>query len=274
MNFAAETHVDRSIDSPADFIETNLVGTYTLLEAAREYWAEFPSAERDKFRFVQVSTDEVYGSLERESASEGDPYRPNSPYAASKAGGDHLIRAYNVTFGLPTLLTNGSNTYGPHQYPEKLIPVMVLNAIEGGRLPVYGDGKNVRDWLFVRDHARAIAAVLDRGIPGETYNVGANAELTNLELVHNICDYLDTARPRRDGTSYREQVAFVADRPGHDRRYSLSCSKISDSLQWTADTPLAEGIAETIDWYLDQDSWWQRIKSQGGPLQRIGLSQT
>ena len=271
VNFAAESHVDRSIDRPSVFVETNVAGVLTLLEAARVYLTALPAQQRDAFRFVQVSTDEVYGSVDAGESSEEDPFRPNSPYSASKAGGDHLARAYFATYGLPVLVTHGSNTFGPRQYPEKLIPVMLLHAIAGEPLPVYGDGGNVRDWLYVDDHAAAIAAILESGTPGEAYNIGAEAGLKNIEVVDMLCDELDRIRPRADGGSYRQQIAFVEDRPGHDRRYSVSCEKISKHLGWRAGTRFVDGIAETVSWYLDQEVWWQEIRKRDGGLKRIGL---
>ncbi len=260
VNFAAESHVDRSIHGPAAFIETNIVGTFALLEAARGYWSSLPEAERSRFRFLHVSTDEVYGSLAPDAAgfSETTPYAPNSPYSASKAASDHLVRAYHHTYGLPTLTTNCSNNYGPLQFPEKLIPLMIVNAIAGKPLPVYGDGKNVRDWLYVGDHCAAIRTVLARGAPGATYNVGGNAEKTNIEVVRTICRVLAEQRPGRD---YSTQINFVRDRPGHDRRYAIDASKIRGELGWAPRETFETGLSRTVRWYLDHAAWLQAVSS-------------
>ena len=260
INFAAESHVDRSIHGPADFIATNVVGTFSLLETVRSWWSALPAGERSAFRFLHVSTDEVYGSL-----APGDPpfsettaYAPNSPYSASKAASDHLVRAWHHTFGVPVVTTNCSNNYGPMQFPEKLIPLMIVNALAGKALPVYGDGGNVRDWLYVGDHCASIRAVLAGGQPGATYNVGGNAETTNLVVVRTICDILAELRPGRD---YASQIAFVADRPGHDRRYAIDASKIRRELQWTPAETFATGMRRTVEWYLDNGAWLASVTS-------------
>ena len=260
INFAAESHVDRSIHGPADFIATNVVGTFSLLETVRSWWSALPGGERSAFRFVHISTDEVYGSL-----GAGDPpfsettaYAPNSPYSASKAASDHLVRAWHHTFGMPVVTTNCSNNYGPRQFPEKLIPLMIVNALAGKPLPVYGDGGNVRDWLYVGDHCTSIRAVLAGGQPGATYNVGGNAETTNLVVVRTICDILAELRPGRD---YASQIAFVADRPGHDRRYAIDASKIRRELQWTPAETFATGMRRTVEWYLDNGAWLASVTS-------------
>jgi dTDP-glucose 4,6-dehydratase len=260
VNFAAESHVDRSIHGPAAFIDTNIVGTFALLESARAHWASLPEPERSHFRFLHVSTDEVYGSLapDADGFCETTPYAPNSPYSASKAASDHLVRAYHHTYGLPTLTTNCSNNYGPLQFPEKLIPLMIVNAIAGKPLPVYGDGKNVRDWLYVGDHCAAIRTVLARGAPGATYNIGGNAEKTNIEVVHTLCRILAEQRPGRD---YATQISFVRDRPGHDRRYAIDSSKIRSELGWTPRETFESGLARTVRWYLDHAAWLQAVSS-------------
>jgi dTDP-glucose 4,6-dehydratase len=260
VNFAAESHVDRSIHGPAAFIATNVVGTFTLLEAARGFWVALPAAERSAFRFLHVSTDEVFGSLGPDDApfSEATPYAPNSPYSASKAAADHLVRAYHHTYGLPTLTTNCSNNYGPRQFPEKLIPLMIVNALAGKALPVYGDGKNVRDWLYVGDHCAAIRTVLASGRPGETYAIGGNAEMNNLEVVHTICGNLSRLVPGRD---YERLVTFVADRPGHDRRYAIDPSKIRRELEWAPAETFDTGMRRTVRWYLDNEAWLAAVTS-------------
>ncbi len=253
VHFAAESHVDRSIDGPGEFVQTNVVGTFSLLEEARAWWGALPAAEKEGFRFLHVSTDEVYGSLaiDAPAFTEAHPYAPNSPYAASKAASDHLARAYHHTYGLPVLTTNCSNNYGPHQFPEKLIPLMITQALAGQPLPVYGDGLNVRDWLYVLDHCGAIRVVLAKGRPGETYNIGGNSEKKNLELVHTLCALLDQARPRKGGR-YAELIAMVKDRPGHDRRYAIDASKIESELGWRPKENFETGLRKTIDWYLDK----------------------
>ena len=271
LNFAAESHVDRSIDGPADFIQTNVVGTLALLECARDYWRELPEGRKEAFRFLHVSTDEVYGSLGDEGLfTETTPYAPNSPYSASKAASDHLVRAFHHTYGLPVLTTNCSNNYGPYQFPEKLIPLVIARAVAGEPLPIYGDGKNVRDWLFVKDHCTAIRRVLDAGRVGEVYNVGGNAERQNIEVVETICRLLDERRPRDDGKPRASQITFVRDRPGHDRRYAIDASKIRSELGWTPATTFDEGIAATVDWYLSNTGWTQRILDGNYRLQRLG----
>lgn len=273
MHLAAESHVDRSIDGPAAFIETNVVGTFTLLDAALEYWRALPSERAARFRFQHISTDEVFGTLGAEGYFREDtPYAPNSPYSASKAGSDHLVRAWRETYGLPTIVTNCSNNYGPYHFPEKLIPLMILNALEGKPLPVYGRGKNVRDWLFVDDHAAALMLVAKEGVVGESYNVGGRNEKKNIEVVETICDILDTLRPRKVG-SYRSLITFVEDRPGHDHRYAIDCSKIERELGWTPKETFETGLRRTVEWYLANPAWWQAIRSgkyRGERLGRIG----
>jgi dTDP-glucose 4,6-dehydratase len=261
VNFAAETHVDRSIHGPAAFVETNVSATFRLLEATRTWWSTMPSSERDVFRFLHVSTDEVYGSLSATDPafSESTAYAPNSPYSASKAAADHLVRAYHHTYGLPTLTTNCSNNYGPRQFPEKLIPLMIVNALAGRPLPVYGDGQNVRDWLYVGDHCSAIRAVLERGRIGETYNVGGNAEMKNLDVVNTVCELLGEAFPGRDFSSL---VTFVKDRPGHDRRYAIDASKIRREIGWTPAESFASGMRRTVRWYLDNATWLASVTSK------------
>jgi dTDP-glucose 4,6-dehydratase len=260
VNFAAETHVDRSIHGPAAFIATNVVGTFELLDAARAYFAALPEPERARFRFLHVSTDEVFGSLGPHDAgfSETTAYAPNSPYSASKAAADHLVRAYHHTYGVPVLTTNCSNNYGPRQFPEKLIPLMIHNALAGNPLPVYGDGGNVRDWLYVGDHCAAIRAVLERGRPGETYNIGGNAEMTNLEVVNALCRVLALQRPGRD---YAAQINFVRDRPGHDRRYAIDPTKIRAEIGWAPRETFESGLAQTVRWYLDNTAWLAAVTS-------------
>lgn len=271
VNFAAESHVDRSIDGPAAFVHTNVVGTLALLEAARDYWKGLQGDARTDFRFLHVSTDEVYGSLgDSGKFSETTAYAPNSPYSASKAASDHLVRAFHHTYGLPVLTTNCSNNYGPYQFPEKLIPLVIAKAIAGEPLPVYGDGKNVRDWLYVGDHCSAIRAVLARGRPGETYNVGGDAERQNIEVVETICALLDERRPRADGKPRKSQIAFVKDRPGHDRRYAIDASKLQDELGWKPAHTFERGIADTVDWYLNHQDWVQRVLDGSYRLERIG----
>ncbi len=273
VNFAAESHVDRSIDGPALFVQTNVQGTFTLLEAARRHWQSLAEPERSAFRFLHVSTDEVYGSLGPEGAfSEDSPYRPNSPYSASKAAADHFVRAYHHTYGLPTLVTNCSNNYGPCQFPEKLIPLMILNALEGKPLPVYGDGQNVRDWLFVEDHCSAIEAVLAGGQPGEVYNIGGNAERTNLQVVHAICDLVDRHRPGLAHAPCRGLIRRVADRPGHDRRYAIDATKLQQSLGWAPRENFETGIERTVRWYLEHGDWVERVTSGKYQRQRLGLA--
>ena len=273
VNFAAESHVDRSIDGPAAFIQTNVVGTLALLEAARDYWKGLAGAEKDAFRFLHVSTDEVYGSLgETGKFTETTPYAPNSPYSASKAASDHLVRAFHHTYGLPTLTTNCSNNYGPYHFPEKLIPLVIAKALAGEPLPVYGDGRQVRDWLFVADHCEAIRTVLAKGRVGETYNIGGNAEKQNIEVVKAICALLDERRPREDGLPRASQITFVADRPGHDRRYAIDASKLRDELGWVPRYSFEQGLAETVDWFLAHQDWVRRVLDGSYRLERIGVA--
>ena len=272
INFAAESHVDRSIEGPAAFVHTNVVGTLALLESALAYWRGLEGEARSQFRFLHVSTDEVYGSLgEQGRFTETTPYAPNSPYSASKAASDHLVRAWHHTYGMPTLTTNCSNNYGPFQFPEKLIPLMIQKALTGAALPVYGDGRNVRDWLYVVDHCEAIRAVLDGGRPGEVYNVGGDAERENIAVVTRICDLLDARRPLADGRKRRELITFVADRPGHDRRYAIDASKIQRELGWKPKESFESGIERTIDWYLAHQDWCARIRDGSYRGERLGL---
>lgn len=269
MHLAAESHVDRSITGPAEFIETNIVGTYTLLEAARAYWSQMSDARKVNFRFHHISTDEVYGDLphpdecpagaELPLFTETTSYAPSSPYSASKASSDHLVRAWQRTYGLPCIVTNCSNNYGPYHFPEKLIPLVILNALEGKNLPVYGKGDQIRDWLYVEDHARALYTVVTQGVLGETYNIGGHNEKKNLDVVLTICDLLDEMVPKN--TSYREQITYVADRPGHDRRYAIDASKISHDLNWKPQETFESGIRKTVDWYLTNQQWVENIKS-------------
>ncbi len=263
VNFAAESHVDRSISGPAPFFETNVMGTLHLLEAVRGYVGELDATARDGFRFLHVSTDEVYGTLEPgdPAFAETNPYLPNSPYAASKASSDHLVRSYRETFGLNTLVTNCSNNYGPYQFPEKLIPLVIHNALSSKALPIYGDGHQVRDWLYVGDHCAAIRLVLERAAPGATYNVGGDNQMANIDVVRAICGLLDKRRPRADGTSYAAQIAFVADRPGHDRRYAIDARRIGRDLGWQPAVSFAAGLARTVDWYLDNPDWVAGVTS-------------
>jgi dTDP-glucose 4,6-dehydratase len=271
VHLAAETHVDRGIDRPAAFIETNVTGAFHLLEAAREYWRGIPAAAQGRFRFLHVSTDEVYGSLGEEGRfTETSPYAPRSPYSASKAASDHLALAWCHTFGLPVLVTNCSNNYGPYQFPEKLIPHVMLCALEGKPVPVYGDGGNVRDWLFVDDHVRALLAVLERGDPGTSYNIGGRNEQRNIAVVERVLALLDTVRPRADGLSYRSQISFVPDRPGHDRRYAVDSARIERELGWRPRETFATGLAKTVTWYLEHEAWWSRIRSGRYAGERLG----
>jgi dTDP-glucose 4,6-dehydratase len=263
VHFAAESHVDRSIHGPAAFVKTNVEGTFTLLEAARQYWSALPEAERAAFRFLHVSTDEVYGSLAPDAPAfaETHPHAPNSPYSASKAASDHLVRAWHHTYGLPVLTTNCSNNYGPFHFPEKLIPLMIVNALAGKPLPVYGDGMQVRDWLYVKDHCSAIRRVLEAGKLGETYNVGGWNEKPNIEIVHTVCALLDELRPRADGRGYKEQITFVTDRPGHDRRYAIDARKLERELGWKPAETFDSGIRKTVEWYLDNAAWVRNVQS-------------
>lgn len=272
VNFAAESHVDRSIESPEPFIQTNVVGTLRLLEAARQYWKQLDAEKQQSFRFLHVSTDEVFGSLSPQDPAfhEETAYDPRSPYSASKAASDHLVRAYQHTYGLPTLITNCSNNYGPFQFPEKLIPLMILSAIDGKNLPIYGKGDNVRDWLYVTDHCEAIAAVLERGIVGETYCVGGHSEKQNIEVVDTLIQILDRLHPRPDGASYASQKTFVQDRPGHDKRYAINTDKIGRELNWQPEIPFAQGMEQTVAWYLENRDWCQNILDGSYQLQRLG----
>jgi dTDP-glucose 4,6-dehydratase len=272
MHLAAESHVDRSIDGPAVFLETNITGTFRLLNAALAYWRELEGEKKARFRFHHVSTDEVFGDLPFDSGifTEETPYAPSSPYSASKAASDHLVRAWHETYGLPVVLSNCSNNYGPYHFPEKLIPLVILNALEGKPLPVYGQGANVRDWLYVDDHARALELVMMKGKLGESYNVGGRAERTNLDVVETICDVLDTKVPLEGGRRRRELITFVTDRPGHDRRYAIDPSKIERELGWRAQESFETGIEKTVDWYLANDWWWRPIREQKYSGARLG----
>ncbi len=273
VNFAAESHVDRSIDGPAAFIQTNVVGTLVLLEAARDHWKSLEGQDKARFRFLHVSTDEVYGSLGATGAfTETTAYAPNSPYSASKAASDHLVRAFHHSYGLPVLTTHCSNNYGPFQFPEKLIPLTIAKALAGEPLPVYGDGKHVRDWLFVADHCAAIRTVLAKGRVGETWNVGGNAEMQNIDVVKAICELLDARRPRADGQPHAAKIAFVSDRPGHDRRYAIDAGKLSNALGWQPEYSFERGLADTVDWYLANQDWVQRVLDGSYRLGRIGAA--
>jgi dTDP-glucose 4,6-dehydratase len=273
MHLAAESHVDRSIDGPADFIHTNVVGTFTLLDTATAYWRGLASGDKDRFRFHHISTDEVFGSLGDDGQfHEATAYDPRSPYSASKASSDHLVRAWFHTHGLPVVVTNCSNNYGPYHFPEKLIPLVILKAISSEPLPVYGDGSNIRDWLFVEDHARALRLVVDRGAVGETYCVGGNSERTNLQVVQAICAELDALRPRSDGKRYAEQITFVSDRPGHDFRYAIDAGKLKRELGWEPAESFESGIGRTVRWYLDNEGWWRAIQEGSYRGERLGLT--
>ena len=276
VNFAAESHVDRSIDSPEPFVQTNVVGTLRLLNAARRYWSRLPAPKKSAFRFLHVSTDEVYGTLTPDDPAftEETPFAPNSPYAASKAASDHLVRAFQHTYGFPTLTTNCSNNYGPFHFPEKLIPLVILNALDGKPLPVYGDGRQIRDWLYVEDHATAIWTVLQRGRTGETYNIGGLNERPNLEVVRTICALLDRKSPRKDGRSYATQITYVADRPGHDRRYAIDCTKLQQELGWAPRESFETGLAKTVDWYLTHRAWCDDITTSRYARQRLGAARS
>lgn len=273
MHLAAESHVDRSIDGPAEFIRTNIVGTYTLLEAARAYWQSLRGNHKSIFRFHHISTDEVYGDLHgtNDLFVETTSYAPSSPYSASKAGSDHLVRAWQRTYGLPTLVTNCSNNYGPYHFPEKLIPLMILNAIEGKPLPVYGNGNQVRDWLYVEDHARALYRVLTTGEAGQTYNIGGHNQKQNIEVVRTICALLDELRPRADGASYARQITHVQDRPGHDLRYAIDASKVQRELGWAPEETFESGIRKTVQWYLSNLEWCQRVQDGSYQRERLGV---
>lgn len=271
MHLAAESHVDRSIDGPGDFIQTNIVGTFNLLQAARAHFGRLEGAARERFRFLHVSTDEVYGSLGAEGRfHEATPYDPHSPYSASKAASDHLARAWADTYGLPVLVTNCSNNYGPYQFPEKLIPVVILRALRGDKIPVYGDGKNVRDWLHVGDHVEALHCVIAGGRAGQTYNIGGDNECQNIELVRVLCALLDEMRPRADGRPYAEQIEFVADRPGHDRRYAIDATKLRTELGWRPRQDRESGFRHTVRWYLENETWWRAILDGTHRLERLG----
>jgi dTDP-glucose 4,6-dehydratase len=273
MNLAAESHVDRSIDGPGEFIQTNIVGTFTILQETLRYWRTLSPEKRKQFRFLHISTDEVFGSLgDAGFFTETTAYAPNSPYSASKASSDHLVRAWRETYELPTLITNCSNNYGPYHFPEKLIPHIIIKGLAGEPLPVYGDGKNIRDWLYVEDHAKALALVLEHGVVGETYNVGGRNERTNLQVVESVCDLLDDVVPRARGP-HRDLITFVADRPGHDHRYAIDASKLERDLGWHAEETFESGIAKTVRWYVDEQRWWRAILERGYQAKRVGLSQ-
>ena len=271
MHLAAESHVDRSIDGPGDFVETNITGTFNMLEAARKYWVE--QGKPDGFRFHHISTDEVFGSLPDDPAvqfTEDTPYDPRSPYSASKASSDHLVRAWHETYGLPVVLTNCSNNYGPYHFPEKLVPVVILNALAGKELPIYGSGANVRDWLFVEDHADALLLVAEKGDIGRSYNIGGENERTNLDLVQSICAILDQKRPKAEG-NYADQITFVADRPGHDARYAIDPSRIRTELGWRPSVTVEQGLEKTVDWYLANEDWWRALQNRQGVGTRLGV---
>ncbi|HEV7322531.1 MAG TPA: dTDP-glucose 4,6-dehydratase [Ensifer sp.] len=271
-HLAAESHVDRSIDGPSAFIHTNVVGTYTMLAAALDYWRKLPADRALSFRFHHISTDEVFGSLgEIGYFTETTPYDPRSPYSASKAGSDHLVSAWGHTFGLPVLITNCSNNYGPYHFPEKLIPLMIVKAVAGEPLPVYGNGKNVRDWLYVEDHVRALQCVFENGIAGQTYNVGGNSERRNIDVVKTVCQILDRLQPRADGETYARQITYVADRPGHDQRYAIDAAKLSNQLGWRPAESFESGIEKTVAWYLSNRNWWSEIVERNHAAQRRGL---
>jgi dTDP-glucose 4,6-dehydratase len=270
MHLAAESHVDRSIDGPGDFIETNITGTYNMLEAARAYWTA--QGKPADFRFHHISTDEVFGSLPADPSvkfTEDTPYDPRSPYSASKAASDHLVRAWHETYGLPVVLTNCSNNYGPYHFPEKLVPVIILNALAGKPLPIYGDGSNIRDWLYVEDHADALLLVLEKGTLGRSYNIGGENERTNLELVRTLCNILDDLRPKPEG-AYSDQITFVTDRPGHDARYAIDPARIRAELGWRPSVTVEEGLRRTVQWYLDNEAWWRPLQERAGVGQRLG----
>lgn len=274
MHLAAESHVDRSIDGPAEFIQTNIVGTYNMLEAARAYWTTLPDSRKQDFRFHHISTDEVYGDLESTTDlfTESTPYAPSSPYSASKASSDHLVRAWQRTYGLPTLITNCSNNYGPYHFPEKLIPLVILNALDGKDLPIYGKGDQIRDWLYVEDHARALYKVVTEGVVGETYNIGGHNEKQNIEVVKTICSILDELQPQANGQPYESLISFVKDRPGHDLRYAIDASKIDSELNWTPEESFESGIRKTVIWYLDNLEWCRRVQDGSYQGERLGAS--
>ncbi|SFE86853.1 dTDP-glucose 4,6-dehydratase [Sulfitobacter brevis] len=272
MHLAAESHVDRSIDGPGDFVDTNITGTYNMLEAARKCWND--AGKPADFRFHHISTDEVYGSLPSDPAvlfTEDTAYDPRSPYSASKAASDHLVRAWHETYGLPVVLTNCSNNYGPYHFPEKLVPVIILNALAGAALPIYGDGANIRDWLYVEDHADALLLVVRKGAVGRSYNIGGENERTNLELVGALCDILDDLRPRSDGASYRDQISFVTDRPGHDARYAIDPTRIREELGWRPSVTVEQGLRKTVEWYLANEPWWRALQARHGVGERLGV---
>jgi dTDP-glucose 4,6-dehydratase len=275
IHLAAETHVDRSIDGPSEFIQTNVVGTYVMLDAARQYWLSLSAEKKDKFRFLHISTDEVYGDLygTDDLFKETTPYSPSSPYSASKASSDHLVRAWNRTYGLPILITNCSNNYGPHQFPEKLIPLVILNAVAGKPLPIYGEGNQIRDWLYVEDHAKALVKVLRNGVSGETYNIGGHNQKTNLEVVKTICSFLDELIPNHPNNirSYSELITHVKDRPGHDMKYAIDASKILHDLEWKPKETFESGVRKTVQWYLDNEQWWSRVQDGSYKGERLGL---
>jgi dTDP-glucose 4,6-dehydratase len=273
MHLAAESHVDRSIDRPSKFIETNVIGTFNLLQASLNYWKTLSSSVAQNFRFLHVSTDEVYGSLGSTGLfTEQTRYDPRSPYSASKASSDHLVRAWFHTYGLPVLITNCSNNYGPFQFPEKLIPVVILKCLQGETIPIYGKGENIRDWLYVEDHCDALKLVCLQGTPGETYNIGGNNELRNIDLVNDICTILDELKPAPNGLSYKQHITFVADRPGHDLRYAIDASKIRNELGWAPKQDRKSGIRKTVVWYLENIDWWQKILDARYKLERLGIS--
>ena len=276
MHLAAESHVDRSIDGPAAFIQTNIVGTYILLEATRKYWLTLNEYKKQRFRFHHISTDEVYGDLEgtTDLFTEKTAYDPSSPYSASKASSDHLVRAWHRTYGLPVLITNCSNNYGPYHFPEKLIPLVILNALEGKKLPIYGNGQQVRDWLFVEDHARALYVVATQGIVGETYNIGGHNEKQNIDVVRTICQILDELQPRADQQSYASLITFVQDRPGHDQRYAINASKIKNELGWVPEQSFETGIRQTVEWYLSHLDWCRRVQDGSYQRERLGVDQS
>ena len=275
MHLAAESHVDRSIDGPAEFINTNIVGTYTLLEVARKYWQGLNAEEKSAFRFHHISTDEVYGDLAgtTDLFTESTPYAPSSPYSASKASSDHLVRAWHRTYDFPVLITNCSNNYGPYHFPEKLIPLVILNALDGKELPIYGKGDQIRDWLYVEDHARALYKVVTEGVIGETYNIGGHNEKQNIEVVRSICKILDELKPQTDNVSYESLIAFVKDRPGHDLRYAIDASKIESELGWTPEETFETGIRKTVKWYLDNLEWCRRVQDGSYQRERLGVSE-
>ena len=274
MHLAAESHVDRSIDGPSEFIQTNIVGTYTMLEVAREYWQNLSDSKKESFRFHHISTDEVYGDLEHTNDlfTETTSYAPSSPYSASKASSDHLVRAWNRTYGLPTIVTNCSNNYGPYHFPEKLIPLIILNALEEKPLPIYGDGQQIRDWLYVEDHARALYKVITEGTIGETYNIGGHNEKANIDVVKTICSILDTLQPRKSGVPYHDLITFVKDRPGHDLRYAIDASKIQKTLGWTPQETFESGIRKTVEWYLNNLDWCRRVQDGSYQRERLGAN--